>query len=83
MAGRITQEEYDELSTAMTEEEYQAELDSGILDDEPLSADAAKIMSGMRSESGVEFAPWMKIDAEAIAQAKKEREEAAKVRPHR
>jgi hypothetical protein len=31
-------------------------------------------MSGMRSESGVEFAPWMKIDAEAIAQAKKERE---------
>ena len=39
-----------------------------------MSKDAQKIMNGMRSESGVEFAPWMKIDAEAIAQAKKERE---------
>merc|ERR1719231_1283130 len=27
----------------------------------------------MRSSSGVEFAPWMQVDAEAIAQAKKDR----------
>ena len=39
-----------------------------------MSREAQKVYNGMRSESGVEFAPWMKIDAEAIAQAKKERE---------
>merc|ERR1719159_1642813 len=31
-------------------------------------------MKGMVSSSGVEFAPWMKVDAEAIAKAKKDRE---------
>merc|ERR1719163_1686521 len=36
--------------------------------------EAQKIMKGMRSASGVEFAPWMKVDAEAIAKAKRERE---------
>lgn len=39
-----------------------------------MSAEAAKIMRGMTSSSGVEFAPWMKVDAEAIAKAKEERE---------
>merc|ERR1719424_166975 len=45
---------------------------------EELSADAQKIINNMKSSSGVEFAPWMKVDAEAIAKAKKEREERKK-----
>jgi len=40
-----------------------------------LSPGAKKVINNMRSESGVEFAPWMKIDAEAIARAEKERKE--------
>lgn len=41
-----------------------------------LSLEAKKVQNKMRaggSESGVEFAPWMKVDAEAIARAEKER----------
>jgi len=53
---------------AMTEEEYQAEQEQA-----ELSADAKQIVNNMRSSTGVEFAPWMKVDAEAIAKAKKER----------
>jgi hypothetical protein len=62
----------------MTEEEYMAELaaqqqveETG----EDLSEEAARVKRGMTSATGVEFAPWMKVDAEAIAKAKKEREE--------
>merc|ERR1719326_2400061 len=51
----------------MDEEEYAAES-------EELSAGAKKIINNMKSSSGVEFAPWMKVDAEAIAKAKKESE---------
>jgi hypothetical protein len=69
-AGKITQAEYDELAGGISEEEYLTEQTA-----EPeMSADAQKIMKGMKSSSGVEFAPWMKVDAEAIAKAKKERE---------
>merc|ERR1719331_3698526 len=52
----------------MTEEEYLAEQEV------ELSQEAQKVVNNMKSESGVEFAPWMKIDAEKIAAAKKERE---------
>ena len=39
-------------------------------------SDAAKrVKRGMTSASGVEFAPWMTVDADAIAKAKREREE--------
>jgi len=38
-----------------------------------MSTGAKKVINNMRSESGVEFAPWMKIDPEAIARAEKER----------
>merc|ERR1719502_862146 len=57
----------------MTEEEFAAE--EAVAAGEELSADAQRVMKGMVSASGVEFAPWMKVDAEAIARAKKEREE--------
>jgi hypothetical protein len=39
------------------------------------SEGAQRVINNMKSETGVEFAPWMKVDAEAIARAKKEREE--------
>ena len=69
----MTEEEYIKVmgfDEAIDESEYEEEVE------EPgeVSAEAQKIMSGMRSSSGVEFAPWMKVDAEKIAQAKKERE---------
>lgn len=38
-----------------------------------LSPEAKKVYSGMRSSSGVEFAPWMQVDPEAIAKAEKMR----------
>jgi hypothetical protein len=55
---------------AMTEEEYQSEQVQA-----EMSAGAKKVINNMRSASGVEFAPWMKVDAEAIAKAKMERAE--------
>merc|ERR1719506_1938763 len=58
----------------MSEEEYEAELVQEEQQAET-SADAQRVLNNMKSESGVEFAPWMKVDAEAIAKAKKEREE--------
>jgi len=70
-AGRITQAEYDELSGGISEEEYAAEVAQQQVE---LSSDAKKVLKNMRSETGVEFAPWMQVDAEAIAKAKKDRE---------
>ena len=71
-SGAITQEEYDQMMAGIDEEEYAVEEATG---GEPeLSEDAARVLRGMTSVTGVEFAPWMKVDAEAIAQAKKERE---------
>merc|ERR1712087_227883 len=40
-----------------------------------LSPDARKVYNKMRAESGVELAPWMKIDTEAIARAEKARKD--------
>jgi len=57
----------------MTEEEYLAEMAAEEAGGEELSEDAERVYRGMRSSSGVEFAPWMKVDAEKIALAKKER----------
>merc|ERR1719453_228654 len=78
-AGKITQEEYDQLTEGdefMSEEEYLQELElEEAAPKEEMSMEAKKIMRGMTSESGVEFAPWMKVDAEAIAKAKADREE--------
>merc|ERR1719247_3893167 len=60
----------------MTEEEYLAELEQEeTVEVAEMSEDAARVQRGMTSVTGVEFAPWMKVDAEKIAQAKKEREE--------
>mmetsp|Transcript_15149 Transcript_15149/g.46231 ORF Transcript_15149/g.46231 Transcript_15149/m.46231 type:complete len:277 (-) Transcript_15149:723-1553(-) len=56
----------------MSEEEYLAELEREQADDS-LSPEAKKVYWNMRSESGVEFAPWMKVDPEAIARAEAER----------
>lgn len=60
----------------MSEEEYLAQLavEEKTAEAE-MSEDAKRVQRGMRSASGVEFAPWMKVDAEAIARAKREREE--------
>merc|ERR1719454_2830760 len=58
----------------MTEDEYLAQMGK---EDSPeeMSEDAQRVYRGMRSVTGVEFAPWMKVDAEKIAAAKKAREE--------
>ena len=62
----------DEYEAALRDEE---ELEAGVLEEKAeMSQEAQRVVRGMKSESGVEFAPWMKIDAEAIAKAKKERE---------
>jgi len=59
----------------MTEDELVAETKTDDQSYEDLSDDAKRVYRGMRSSSGVEFAPWMKVDAEKIAAAKKAREE--------
>mmetsp|Transcript_43680 Transcript_43680/g.72582 ORF Transcript_43680/g.72582 Transcript_43680/m.72582 type:complete len:328 (-) Transcript_43680:241-1224(-) len=69
--GLITQEEYDMLSSAVEEDEYLAEVAN-----EPeaeLSQEAKDEKARLSGPTGVEFAPWMKIDPEAIAKAKKDR----------
>merc|ERR1719310_2757633 len=58
----------------MSEEEYLAQLAVEESTPRELRADAKKVYNNMRSESGVEFAPWMQIDPEKIAKAEKERE---------
>jgi len=63
----------EEIEEAIDEEEYFAEQAQE--EAANLSPGAKKVYNNMRSESGVEFAPWMKIDAEAIAKAEKERKE--------
>lgn len=67
------QTEVEEEYPEMTEEEYAAfeEAEKNV----ELSAEAKKVYRGMRSESGVEFAPWMQVDAEAIAKAEQMRKE--------
>lgn len=70
-AGRITQEEYDSLTGGISEEVYQQEIAAE--EETELSPEAERVLRGMRSSSGVEFAPWMKVDPEAIAKAKAER----------
>merc|ERR1719163_2168525 len=64
----------------MDEAEYEAELAAeaaaaAAAAPREMSADAKKVINNMKSSTGVEFAPWMKVDAEAIAKAKQEREE--------
>merc|ERR1719491_181735 len=77
--GLITQEEYDELAGAMTEEEYEAVLEKEEQEEkEGMSEQAKKEMNKMKGKGGVEFAPWMKIDPEAIAKAKADRAERKK-----
>uniref|UniRef100_A0A6U5EDM8 Uncharacterized protein n=1 Tax=Calcidiscus leptoporus TaxID=127549 RepID=A0A6U5EDM8_9EUKA len=61
------------LEEAMDEEEWLAE--QAAEEQKELSSGAKKVINNMRSETGVEFAPWMKIDPEAIARAEKERKE--------
>jgi len=40
---------------------------------EELSTDAKKVFNNLRSEAGVEFAPWMKLDPEEVARVERER----------
>lgn len=54
-------------------EEWELEDETDDEDPSNLSNDAKKVYNNMRSSTGVEFAPWMKIDPEAIAKAEKER----------
>jgi len=70
----MSEEEY-LAEMAMTEDELVAETKTDDQSYEDLSDDAKRVYRGMRSSSGVEFAPWMKVDAEKIAAAKKAREE--------
>jgi len=72
------------MSDEMSEEEFLAMQDAEELVDaegnvvtqtQELSEGAKRVVRGMRSETGVEFAPWMKVDAEAIARADRERKE--------
>ncbi len=68
----MTVEEYEAsmgFDAAMSEDEYEQEQEV------EMSQEAKKVINNMRSSTGVEFAPWMKVDAEAIAKAKKERAE--------
>jgi hypothetical protein len=59
----------------MTEEEYAASLEAeDALSEAELSEAARREANKMKSVTGVEFAPWMKVDPEAVARAKAERE---------
>jgi len=72
---------------AMSEAEFLAMSEGEVLSEEEfvataaepkpeeLSPEAQRVYRGMRSSTGVEFAPWMKVDAEKVAAAKKAREE--------
>lgn len=68
----VMQQAEEVVEDAVDEEEWLAEQAAQKTE---LSAGAKKVINNMKSESGVEFAPWMKIDAEAIARADKERKE--------
>jgi len=59
----------------MSEEDFLAMGGDGEQKAEELSDEAKRVYRGMRSSTGVEFAPWMKVDAEKVAAAKKAREE--------
>merc|ERR1719164_378863 len=59
----------------MDEEEFMDEEEYAAEQSQELSEGANKVINNMKSSTGVEFAPWMKVDAEAIAKAKKERAE--------
>merc|ERR1719375_1235662 len=59
----------------MTEEEYMANLEEEeTLSEAALSEAAQREANKMKSVTGVEFAPWMKVDPAAVARAKAERE---------
>lgn len=76
-AGKITQEEYDMMMGAGDEdfEEFdEADVPEAAKADDALSPEAQKIANAMKSATGVELAPWMKVDFEDIAKAKQERE---------
>merc|ERR1711871_1191577 len=51
------------MQEEMSEEEYLAQLAAEEKSAEAeMSEDARRVQRGMRSASGVEFAPWMKVD---------------------
>mmetsp|Transcript_41683 Transcript_41683/g.73292 ORF Transcript_41683/g.73292 Transcript_41683/m.73292 type:complete len:243 (+) Transcript_41683:64-792(+) len=60
-----------EEEVEMSEEEYLASQD----DPEQMSEEAKRVYRGMRSVTGVELAPWMKVDVEKIAAAKRAQKE--------
>jgi len=79
-AMRATQQRFAVMSgveeeEAMSEEDFLAMGGEDGKDPEELSDEAKRVYRGMRSSTGVEFAPWMKVDAEKVAAAKKAREE--------
>lgn len=70
--GEITQEDYDLLSSAIEEDEYLEEMANEV-PEKTLSEEAQKQRALLESKDGREYAPWMKVDTEAVVQAKKDR----------
>lgn len=70
---RMQVKEQEEEEEFMDEEEYEQEQEKE--QEKEMSPEAKKVINNMKSSTGVEFAPWMKIDPEAIAKAKKDRDE--------
>jgi len=64
----------------MSEEEFEKSLAEKQEDDQ-LAEEARKVYRGMRSATGVELAPWMNVDVEAIAKAKLDREKRKEKKP--
>jgi hypothetical protein len=69
----------------MTEEEYlkvleaekQAEMAKMMEEDPEMAEKIARIERGMKGKTGAVLAPWMKVDAKAIVEAEREREQRA------
>lgn len=75
-AVEIEEEEIEEEEfEAMTEEEYMKSLEEEeVMSQAELDEAARREANKMKSVTGVEFAPWMKVDPAAVAKAKAERE---------
>lgn len=77
--GTITQAEYDELIEeakqvgTVSKNEYEKMTGQGKVDPKLLAKMQSDLDSKMKSQGGVEFAPWMKLDAERLARGEMKR----------
>mmetsp|Transcript_51076 Transcript_51076/g.95578 ORF Transcript_51076/g.95578 Transcript_51076/m.95578 type:complete len:319 (+) Transcript_51076:63-1019(+) len=69
--GDINQEEYDLFSSAIEEDEYLEQIENE--PEKVLSEEAQKEQEALTGAGGREYAPWMKVDPEAIVAAKQDR----------